>query len=531
MKKFFLLAVAAMAMLSACNDDKEDVVDKPKDPSKDVNIDQAPTFTATIENLTTRAAIDGETVCWENGDEVALVFNSKENRGFAAFCAAKYTVSPSADEPNKATLKIKKGENFKLGSDVLCQAVYPASMYNGGNNVITFPHTQDYKGDGKLAFAPMIFDNYKSYDDPSLDPSPSSFTFTNVAAQLKITVPGGLIESVKKITVTSDLFMNGVMECEDGADDLTKLVVNKTRSGNPLGSNRITLDCYNLNTANVEIPADGSKTFYISIPQANYEFLRIEVTNGYDTKIMYMTETNIVRGGLYPVTMVNDIAGHEFVEMGGKKWATMNLGATTVAGSPVTCFGDYYAWSETKPRYTGITYNVPIKTSGDVTFTGWVKEHQKGYSSDDMPSYTGATLDAEHDAVTQAWGDMWRTPSREDFRALYEACGGKDDAIFDLPAGTAATTAKGIYWCKDYDGVAGVLFCDGYNKLFFPATYCIISEEFFAAPGFNGNYWSSTHHPEQSNRAYHMYFNGKSLNPADISSPATGCSIRPVSDR
>lgn len=536
MKKLFFLAVAVVAMLSACSDDKGDVVDNPKEESKDVTDDQAPTFTATIENLTTRAAIDGESVCWENGEEVTLVFNSKENRSFAAFSAAKYTVTPSADElwpgwPNKATLKIKKGETIKLGSDALCLAVSPASMYNSGNNVITFPHTQDYKGDGKLPFAPMVFDNYKSYDDPSLDPCPSNFAFTNVAAQLKITVPGSLIESVKKINVTSNLFMSGVMECEGAADDLTKLVINQTREGNPLGANRLTLDCYNYELSNVQIPADGSKTFYISIPQANYDYLRIEVTDGFDTKIMYMAETNIVRGALYSVTMENTIMGHDFVEIGGKKWATMNLGATTVAGSSATCFGDYYAWSETAPRYTGITINTPIKTSGDVTFTGWVNEHKKAYSSDDMPAYVSATLDAEHDVATQAWGNMWRTPTKEDFRALYEACGGTGDYTAEnLPAGTASTTAKGIYWCKNYDGVAGMLFCDGSNKLFFPAAYCIIAEEFFTASGFNGNYWSSTHHPERADRAYYMYFNSKSLNPADVASPATGYSIRPLSD-
>lgn len=58
-----------------------------------------------------------------------------------------------------------------------------------------------------------------------------------------------------------------------------------------------------------------------------------------------------------PANSETTIHGHDYVEIGGKKWATMNVGATTVAGSPETAYGDYYAWGETVTYYTKVDFN------------------------------------------------------------------------------------------------------------------------------------------------------------------------------
>ena len=62
-----------------------------------------------------------------------------------------------------------------------------------------------------------------------------------------------------------------------------------------------------------------------------------------------------VKGNCKVTVKETGINGHAFVEIGGLKWATMNVGATTVAGSYETCYGDYFAWGETEPRYISIT--------------------------------------------------------------------------------------------------------------------------------------------------------------------------------
>ena len=77
MKKFLFLAAAAIAALSSCNN--EEII-----PSNGNQSTNHPTFTATIEGAATRTALGaGNKVNWENGDEVALIFETEdmENRG------------------------------------------------------------------------------------------------------------------------------------------------------------------------------------------------------------------------------------------------------------------------------------------------------------------------------------------------------------------------------------------------------------------------------------------------------------------
>ena len=48
------------------------------------------------------------------------------------------------------------------------------------------------------------------------------------------------------------------------------------------------------------------------------------------------------------------INGHEYVKIAGRKWATMNVGATTVADSWETSYGDFYAWGDTTTYYKSV---------------------------------------------------------------------------------------------------------------------------------------------------------------------------------
>lgn len=218
-------------------------------------------------------------------------------------------------------------------------------------------------------------------------------------------------------------------------------------------------------------------------------------------------------------------SGPKYVEIGGLKWATKNLGATTVAGDPATCYGDYYAWGETEPRYTSMT----ITSASSATFDGWKSEHSGGYSSLDHPTYTGETLDAEHDAATVAYGGSWRTPTIDDFNTLYTACGGTGSCLFTLPIGTSSTTAKGIYWCNDYDGVRGLLFSDGTNKVFFPAAgYCL--DAYFGGGGSYGFYWSSSLRTSNTNLAYILNSYSSYVNPSYGDYRYRGFPVRPVSE-
>ena len=201
-----------------------------------------------------------------------------------------------------------------------------------------------------------------------------------------------------------------------------------------------------------------------------------------------------------------------------------------------TCYGDYYAWGETEPRYTSIT----ISGETSVSFGDWKSEHSSGYSSSDYPTYTGATLDAEHDAATQNWGTGWRTPTNADFKALQKACTGTT-SFYDPTSvsDNQSITTGGVYWLSATNltidgttyGVKGLLYVDmddTRKRVFFPvAGYCENMK-------FNINpyvwYWSSSLITTNTNGVYILSFNPAMVHA--IPSAATyrydGLTVRPV---
>ena len=224
---------------------------------------------------------------------------------------------------------------------------------------------------------------------------------------------------------------------------------------------------------------------------------------------------------------------HEYVEIGGLKWATMNVGATTVAGSYETCFGDYFAWGETEPRYASITR----ASADEATFT-WKDGFSSGYSSDNWPTYTGTTLDASHDAATAQWGGSWRTPTKAEFQALAQACSGSSSEQTPVTL-TSTITESGIYWLNStqtiesaYTGVAGLLFvskADISKRVFFPACGNVLSTSLQNC-GSYVFYWSSSLYTSNTNYAYLLRFYPPNVLPTDLYYRYCAYPVRPVSD-
>ena len=108
--------------------------------------------------------------------------------------------------------------------------------------------------------------------------------------------------------------------------------------------------------------------------------------------------------------------GHEYVEIGGLKWATMNVGATVVSD-----YGLHFQWGDTQ----GYTASEVGSGEGQKYF-GWAdyKYNSGGTnpSASDMTKYnstdTLTTLSAADDAVAVAWGGNWRMPTKAEFNEL-----------------------------------------------------------------------------------------------------------------
>ena len=171
---------------------------------------------------------------------------------------------------------------------------------------------------------------------------------------------------------------------------------------------------------------------------------------------------------ILPENYISD--GHDFVEIGGIRWATMNVGAKDVTDS-----GLYFAWGETKgykPEEVGKTKRF--------TWKDYKYNKHKLFCNIQLSKYNDEdkliTLRPQDDPVTANWGGAWRLPTKEEFVAL----------------GDAVTTE----WVKNYQGsgVNGRLMTDkndSTKQLFFPAAGCG-SDGSVCDVGPFGDYWSSS---------------------------------------
>ena len=169
-----------------------------------------------------------------------------------------------------------------------------------------------------------------------------------------------------------------------------------------------------------------------------------------------------------------EVKNHEFVEIGGVKWATMNVGANSITDT-----GLYFQWGDTQ----GYTADQVGSGEGQKFFNGADYKFGNGTLYPDDTEITKynltdnkTVLDASDDAVTAAWGGNCRMPTKDEYVAL----------------GNAVNTV----WTADYQGsgVAGLVCTDKNDSskvLFFPACgYC--SWGSVQDVNIYGYYWASS---------------------------------------
>lgn len=258
-----------------------------------------------------------------------------------------------------------------------------------------------------------------------------------------------------------------------------------------------------------------------------------------------------------PTNSETTIDGHDYVEIGGKKWATMNVGATTVAGSPETAYGDYYAWGETVTYYTKVDFNnEDLKSSISWKGTNIEGAHiNNNKYQHNWPCYSGTNpfkewstapygadgvLNEGCDVAHSSWGSSWRMPTKADFDNLVKACCGSTSGYSEPAPDNGTIFTGGVYYIKKkgtkVDGVTynvpGILFVDQIDtskRLFFPAAGNLQKDE-RNGQGTLCTYWSSSKFGVSSS-AYCAYYSlvKNTMGMQDIVR-CFAFSIRPVSD-
>jgi len=157
--------------------------------------------------------------------------------------------------------------------------------------------------------------------------------------------------------------------------------------------------------------------------------------------------------------------GHDFVEIGGIKWSTCNVGA-----DKSTDAGLYFQWGDRK----GYTADEVGKVKR------FNSQHYKHHNNKRYTKYnefdSKQVLDLCDDAAFAYMGHGWRMPTTEEYAAL----------------GNAVNMA----WTKNYhrSGVAGIVLTDITDKskeLFFPAVGICCDGGVYGVDSYGG-YWSDS---------------------------------------
>ena len=185
--------------------------------------------------------------------------------------------------------------------------------------------------------------------------------------------------------------------------------------------------------------------------------------------------------------IINDNV-HDWVEIGGIKWATMNVGATTETDA-----GLYFQWGDTQ-GYTALQCG---NEEGQKYFGFEDYKHGNGTrdpESSGMTKYNNidgkTVLEISDDAVIANWGDSWRMPTREEFNTLLSATNNEWTTI---------------------NGVNGMLFTDKTDdskKLFFPAVGACENGN-VSYEGFIGVYWLSSLYTSNITCGWDFFFDNK----------------------
>lgn len=211
----------------------------------------------------------------------------------------------------------------------------------------------------------------------------------------------------------------------------------------------------------------------------------------------------------YDTTPDGSINGVYYVDLGltsGKKWATMNYGAT--AGNSVSdWYGRYLAWGELadKNSYYWSNYTHSDENGQLTKYCNNSDYGHDGYT-DNLTQLT-----SEDDVIQQEIGNGWVMPTHEDYQELV------DETI--------------SIWVTDFNGVEGLngrIFIGAQDKaIFIPAAGYYNGSELYGA-GVYCWAWSSSLYLGYPDDACYLNFYHGNVNPDSSNDRCRGLSVRPV---
>ena len=504
MKKYILpfMSIAMLMAMASCSSSDDEVAEI-KEESKLVPM----TFTATQEsNVGTRTALNAGTgVDWETGDKIS-VFDGQGNRTF--------TLTEDVEDGKFSGTASSQATSFT--------AVYPytegAKLEKDGSvSGITLPAEQTptiWSFDPKAALMMAVSTKDKKYN---LD-------FKNAVSLIKLQIEF----PCKKIVLTAneDIAGTGTLTYNNGAPSISftsnqsKTITLKPATGEYLKKGQ-----YFIVVPPITLTKGFSISFYASDEYCVYtrtstqsntfnrsKFKHIgkfETTGIFDTTDKKLGEWTYNSRGIVDKSQELDMG---VFNIGGTNYrlifAKSNLTKDGLAANE-NDYGDYFAWGATEPWYYSATQS-------------WKKGKEAGFIQANAPILSKTykandVLSSSDDAARQILGGDWQLPTKEIWKALWDA------------------NTKTVYWGPDgnkrYDTISGIKGMkiskkdDPNTYIFLPAAGSAVRE--CNNVGDFGYYWSGT--ANSSTKPYYLYFPIRGGNPQEfIYFYYIGLPVRPV---
>lgn len=537
MKKTFKTMLALMAgavAFTACsNDDITENINNQKTSAL-----KPMTFTASMEDGASRAAIDGPDIKWVTGDKIGIFDGSTENNGNQEFTLTAGAGSTSGTfEGNAAE-----------ASTYYALYPYPASFIE--NRVPTKKEAMA-AGEG-VDDIDWCFDMWKKYlewDEEDMVKSEMSYygisnenqaiilaylknqtityksdvqrngnQFENVVLPAEQTVAEGQYVDPKAMLMIGEsdnynsLQFNNVCAYVKVTPEFDCKAIRLISKGTESLAGTVTLD-YNGGTPTANVTANGvskvsltgtikaNNAYYIAVLPATLNsgftirFVTIDdIYNKSTTKALPLVRNKVIdlgsfdtsdmiripKTGTAEATIGGETVNVPWVQLwkDGPKFAEYNVGATSV-----TEYGGYYTWGGTYNNGQGIAWTADQNTS--------------------LSKLSGNT-----DTATKLWGNYWRMPTNDEL-GKYK---GEDWPSGSLCGGLLYECT--CTWVTNYNGT-GVngLLCTGkedyiYNSIFLPAAG--YSENTSGVGkvwglGMRCDYWTSIPKPEGYEYDEHAY--------------------------
>lgn len=230
---------------------------------------------------------------------------------------------------------------------------------------------------------------------------------------------------------------------------------------------------------------------------AQQQLLRIHHADGSSEtmKVTDVVKITFEKEGDEPIVPGSD----KMVDMGlSVKWASWNVGAM----SPEE-YGNFYAYGEIEPKseYTEANYKWLYPEYDENQFyEEWEKYYKLG------STITGTNYDVAH----VKWGDLWRIPTREEWKELIDNCSWSWTAVGGVTGARATSRINGA-------------------SIFLPAAGNMVGAD-HTHDQLGCFYWSSSEneYPFDENRNYRANIDATNHACDGYDYPDVGFSIRPV---